>query len=399
MKNNNLIIGEIKELAKEYFDEIVLCRRHLHQYPELSKKETETANFICLKLRDMGIEYKKDVGGHGIYGFVEGKNPQKKCIAIRADMDALPIQEETSLPYKSKKDGIMHACGHDIHMASLLGTIKILSKMRDKFEGRVMFIFQPSEESYPGGAISMLNDGIFDEVLPSEIFAYHTTPEMDCGYIGMKEGKYMASTDEIYIDVIGKGGHGATPDLNIDPILAASHIVVALQSIVSRNANPTMPTTFSIGRFIADGRTNVIPNHVKMEGIIRTFDENWRKECHELIERIAKQTAQAYGAEARVFVDAGYPFVYNNPDTTNRALSLAKEYFGEDKVLELESRMTAEDFSYFAQRTSGCYFRIGTRKEGQPITNLHTNNFDVDEKCIEYAMGISSYFAISSLKS
>lgn len=397
MIKHKSIKEEIKQLAEKYFDEIVEYRRHFHKYPELSTFEENTSKFICSKLDEFGIEYQKDIGGFGICGFVNGKNPQSKCVALRADMDALPIMEETNLSFKSEKEGIMHACGHDVHMSSLLGTIKILKDLKDKFEGRVMFIFQPSEETYPGGALKMLRDGLFENVTPSSIFAFHATPEMDCGYIGMKEGKCMASTDEIYIDIIGRGGHGATPDLNIDPIVAASHVVIALQTLVSRNANPTLPTTFSIGKFIANGRTNVIPNTVHMEGIIRTFDEDWRKECHSLIERISTQTAKAFGAEAKVFVDHGYPYVYNNPELTKQAFELSKDYFGENKVLRMEARMTAEDFSYFSQKAPSCYFRVGTRKQGMPITNLHTSNFDVDENCIKNAMGISAYFAICSL--
>lgn len=397
MINLSPIKEDIKEIAEKYFDEIVEYRRHFHKYPELSNFEENTAKFICSKLDELGLEYKKNVGGYGIYGFIEGNNPKKDCIALRADMDALPINEETDLEYKSVNDGVMHACGHDVHMSSLLGAIKIINDLKDKFEGRVMFIFQPSEETYPGGALKMLRDGIFDEVTPSKIFAFHSTPEMYSGYIGMKEGKCMASTDEIYIDIIGRGGHGATPDLNIDPIVAASHVVIALQTIVSRNANPTIPTTFSIGRFIAEGRTNVIPNFVHMEGIIRTFDEDWRKECHNLIKQIATQTSNAFSAEAKVFIDHGYPYVYNNPELTRYAIELSKEYLGEDKVLDIDARMTAEDFSYFAQKAPSCYFRIGTRKEGKPITNLHTSTLDIDEESIKNAMGILSYFAICSL--
>ena len=237
---------QIKELAKHHFGDVIALRRHLHQYPELSKQEKETANFICNYLGKLqGVSFRRDIAGHGICGFVEGK-PANKCVALRADMDALPICENTNLDFKSKNEGIMHACGHDVHMSVLLGAITILSELREQFFGKVMFIFQPSEEHYPGGAITMLNSGIFNNISPSKIFALHTTPEMDTGKIGIKEGKYMASTDEIYIEVRGKGGHGATPELDIDPIVAASHIVIALQTLVSRNANPTMPTTFSV---------------------------------------------------------------------------------------------------------------------------------------------------------
>ncbi|MEA4966790.1 MAG: peptidase dimerization domain-containing protein, partial [Bacteroidaceae bacterium] len=206
-----------------------------------------------------------------------------------------------------------------------------------------------------------------------------------------------ASTDEIYIDISGRGGHGATPELNIDPILAASHVVIALQSIVSRNATPTTPTTFSIGKFIADGRTNIIPNSVHLEGIIRTFDEDWRKQCHELIERIATQTAEAFGAKAKVFVDHGYPFVDNDIDLTRKVFAYAQTFFGDDKVIDLPSRMTAEDFSYFSQQAPSCYFRVGTKIKDMPITNLHTSNFNIDEQSIKNAMGFSAFLAISSL--
>ncbi len=396
-----MVFSSIKEkvehFAEFYFEEIVEYRRHFHKYPELSNQEEKTADFICSKLDEWSLQYVKNVGGYGIYGFVEGQNPEKRTIALRADMDALPIKEETNLPFKSVNEGVMHACGHDLHMSSLLGAIKILKELTNDFEGRVMFIFQPSEETYPGGALKMLNAGMFDEMIPSKIFAFHSTPEMECGYIGMTEGKAMASTDEIYIDIIGRGGHGATPELNIDPVLVASHVVIALQSIVSRNASPTVPTTFSIGKFIAEGRTNIIPNSVRLEGIIRTFDETWRKECHKLIERIVNQTAEAFGAKAKVFIDPGYPYVYNDMFLTKIVFETAKKYFGDSKVMNLPPRMTAEDFAYFSQQAPSCYFRIGTRKKGTPITNLHTSNFDIDEESIKYAMGFSAFLAFSSL--
>ena len=393
------IQDKIRDLARHHSNGVIALRRHLHQYPELSKQEVNTANFICRYLDSLErVSYKRDIAGNGICGFVEGKNPQSGCVALRADMDALPICEKTNLPFKSLNEGVMHACGHDVHIAVLLGAITILSEIADDFEGRVMFIFQPSEEHYPGGAITMLNAGIFDQVKPSKIFALHTTPEMETGKIGIREGKYMASTDEIYIEVRGRGGHGATPELNIDPIVAASHIVIALQTIVSRNANPTMPTTFSVGKFIAEGRTNIIPSKVELECIIRTFDEAWRKQAHRLIHRIAEETAKAYGATADVFIDHGYPFVNNNPALVRSAKQWARDYLGEENVLDIDMRMTAEDFSYFAQRVPACYFRLGTKIEGQPITNLHTAEFDVDEHCIEIGMGIATLFAVNGLR-
>ncbi len=392
------IKNQIKQKAQQHFSSVVAIRRHLHQNPELSKQEKETSKYICSILDTIdGVEYQSNIGGYGIFGFIKGRKPNKKTIALRADIDALPIKESTNLPFASLKEGVMHACGHDAHTAILLGAIKILSELREEFDGQVMFIFQPSEEHYPGGAITMLNDGIFNNITPKAIFALHTTPEIERGKIGIKEGKYMASTDEIYIEVRGKGGHGATPDLNIDPIVAASHIVIALQTLVSRNANPTLPTTFSVGTFLAEGRTNIIPSKVYLECIIRTFDNDWRKQAHKLIHRISEETAQAFGATADVFIDHGYPYLYNNPTLTKATRNLAQEYLGEENVLDIDMRMTAEDFAYFAQKIPACYFRLGTKKEGCEITNLHTSNFDIDEKSMQDAIGLMTYLAIKNL--
>jgi amidohydrolase len=392
------IKNQIKQKAQQHFSSVVAIRRHLHQNPELSKQEKETSKYICSILDTIdGVEYQSNIGGYGIFGFIKGRKPNKKTIALRADIDALPIKESTNLPFASLKEGVMHACGHDAHTAILLGAIKILSELREEFDGQVMFIFQPSEEHYPGGAITMLNDGIFNNITPKAIFALHTTPEIERGKIGIKEGKYMASTDEIYIEVRGKGGHGATPDLNIDPIVAASHIVIALQTLVSRNANPTLPTTFSVGTFLAEGRTNIIPSKVYLECIIRTFDNDWRKQAHKLIHRISEETAQAFGATADVFIDHGYPYLYNNPTLTKATRNLAQEYLGEENVLDIDMRMTAEDFAYFAQKIPACYFRLGTKKEGCEITNLHTSNFDIDENSMLDAIGLMTYLAIENL--
>ena len=390
--------NNIKNLVNKYFDEIITYRRHFHKYPELSKKEKETSAFICKKLDEWGIRYNNSIYGYGIFGFINGKDPEKRCIALRADMDALPIEEETSLEFKSINKGVMHACGHDLHMATLLGTIKILNELKDSFSGRVMFIFQPSEEEYPGGAISMINAGIFNEVKPEGILAFHCTPELPCGHIAIREGKMMASTDEIYIKIIGKGGHGATPHLDIDPVVAACHVITALQTIVSRNANPTMPTTFSVGRFIAEGRTNIIPNEVNMDCIIRTFDEDWRKECHQLIKRISENTAQAFGCTANVFIDPGYPFVYNNPPLTQFVTSTLKDLLGEAMVQNADMRMTAEDFAYFGQVVPACYFRLGTHIEGEKSYNLHSSKFNANEEALRYSMLCEIFLALKYLE-
>lgn len=389
---------QIKKLADKYFNEIVEVRRHLHKYPELSKKEKETSAFICNKLDEIGIQYNNNIYGYGIFGFIDGKKPESHTVVLRADMDALPITEETTLDCKSINKGVMHACGHDIHMATLLGAIKILNGLKDTFCGRVMFIFQPSEEEYPGGAVSMIKNGIFNDIKPEAVLAFHCTPELPCGHVAIREGKMMASTDEIYITIKGKGGHGATPHLDIDPVVAGCNVVTALQTIVSRNANPTMPTTFSVGRFIAEGRTNIIPDEVKMDCIIRTFDEDWRKQCHNLIKRISENTAAAFGCTADVFIDPGYPFVYNNPELTKLITANIKEYLGEDMVQNADMRMTAEDFAYFGQIIPSCYFRVGTHIEGDPIYNLHSSKFNANEEVLRYAMGLEVYLALKYLE-
>jgi len=388
---------EIKSLVNKYYNEVVSFRRYFHQHPELSKKEKETSHFICNKLDQWGIKYNNNIYGYGIFGFIEGKDPNKCCIALRTDMDALPIKEKTTLEFKSINEGVMHACGHDMHMSALLGTIKILNEIKNTFSGRIMFIFQPSEEEYPGGAISMIKAGIFNEIKPKAIMAFHCTPELPCGHVALRKGKMMASTDEIYIKIIGKGGHGATPHLDIDPIVAACQVVTALQTIVSRNANPTMPTTFSVGRFIAEGRTNIIPNEVNMDCIIRTFDEQWRKQCHNLIKRISENTAKAFGCKAEVFVDSGYPFVYNNPQLTDFVANSLTKLLGKDKVQEADMRMTAEDFAYFGQVIPACYFRLGTHIEGEDIYNLHSSLFNANEQALLYAMESEIYLALKYL--
>jgi len=302
-----LLKEKIRALAGSVYPEMTDVRHHLHQHPELSKHEFETAGFICRFLDKVGIAYTSGVGGNGIVALIKGKNPDKKVIGLRADMDALPINEDNDVDYKSVNQGVMHACGHDVHMTCLLGAAKLLHNMKDEFEGTIKLIFQPSEEEYPGGALMMIRDGVLENPAPVMMFGQHVLPGMPAGQVGMKAGKYMASTDEIYFTVKGKGGHGATPELNIDPIVIAAHIILALQQVVSRVAKPTMPTVFSIGRVIADGRTNVIPNEVKMDGILRTFDEVWRKEAHTKITHIAQTVAQAFGGECEVFIDHGYP--------------------------------------------------------------------------------------------
>lgn len=392
------MIDKIKHLAQSSAEEMIACRRHLHQHPELSQQEFATMEFVASKLRSFGLAPKTGIGKTGCMAMIRGEQePDSYCVALRADYDALPLTEATGLPFASVNEGVMHACGHDMHTSSLLGAAKILSQLRSQMHGSVMLIFEPSEELYPGGARMMMDDGLFSDVTPNEIYAFHCLPEMDYGKVGMRKGKYMASTDELYWTVKGRGGHGATPHLSVDPILIASHIVVALQQLVSRNAMPMMPTTLSFGKFIASGRTNIIPDEAKMEGIIRTFDEKWRLECHEKIRKISCGIAESMGGECDLFIDYGYPYVFNDDRCTQQVYDNAVDFLGADKVEWLDMRMTAEDFAFFAQKIPACYFRVGVHIPDTPFCNLHRPNLMIDERSIELASGLMAYNAIQSL--
>ena len=393
------LLSEIKKHVNSYFDEIVALRREIHMNPELAFQEVETARLVSGFLRENNIPHQTGIAKTGVVALIEGNNPGKKTVALRADMDALPVLEQNQVSYKSKNEGKMHACGHDAHTASLLGAAKILNQMKDQFEGTIKLIFQPSEEKYPGGAKVMIEEGVLENPRPEMIFGQHVFPELEVGKVGMKSGKYMASTDELYLTVKGQGGHGAIPHKNIDPVLIASHIVVALQQVVSRNSNPAMPSVLSVGRFIAEGQTNIIPDEVKLEGIIRTFDEAWRKEMKEKIRKLCKGLAQSMGGDCEVTIDEGYPVVDNDADVTEKARQLAIEYLGQENVVELEVRTTAEDFAYYSQVVPGCFYRLGTRNENRGITsNLHTATFDVDEESLKTGMGLMAWLAIKSLE-
>lgn len=390
---------KIKQLAHENAEEIIGYRRWLHQHPELSQQEYGTMEYVAERLRSFGLEPRTGIGKTGCMAMIRGGiEPDSYCVALRSDYDALPLKEATGLPFASVNDGVMHACGHDMHTSSLLGATKILTQIKEHLKGSVMVIFEPSEEMYPGGARMMMNNGLFDEVTPNEIYSFHCLPEMDCGKVGMRKGKYMASTDELYWTVKGRGGHGATPHLSVDPILIASHIVVALQQLVSRNASPMMPTTLSFGKFNANGRTNIIPDEVKMEGIIRTFDEAWRLECHEKIRKISCGIAESMGGECDLFIDYGYPYVYNDEDCTQQVYDNASAFLGKENVEWLDMRMTAEDFAFFAQKIPACYFRVGIHIPDTPFCNLHRPNLMVDERSIELASGLEAYHVWKALE-
>mgnify|MGYP002622735878 CR=1 FL=1 len=394
------LLDMIKGMAAAQRDEVVEWRRWMHRHPELSQEEYGTMEFVAARLREMGLEPRTGIGRTGVMAMLKGTaGPDDYCVALRADYDALPITEATGLPFASENPGVMHACGHDMHTCSLLGAVKILTRLREHIHGRLMFIFEPSEEKYPGGARMMMEDGLFNEVTPNEIYAFHCLPEMDFGRVGMRKGKYMASTDELYWTVKGRGGHGATPHLNVDPIVVASHIVIALQQVVSRNAAPMMPTVLTIGKIQEDGgRTNITPDVVRMEGIIRTFDEQWRLEAHELIRKISTGVAEAMGAVCDLFIDYGYPYVVNDDRCTQQVHDNAVAYLGEENVEWLDLRMTAEDFAFFAQKIPACYFRVGIHQPGTPVSNLHRPNLVVDERSLELASGLVAYNAIRALE-
>jgi len=393
------VLAVIQRQAAELFREVLTIRRHLHQNPELSWEEHQTAEFICSKLDEYAIPYRKGIAITGIVGLIRGKNSDSCCVALRADMDALPLTEENAVEYKSTASGKMHACGHDVHMACLLGAAKILNGLRDQFDGTVKLIFQPSEETFPGGAVTMINEGVMEDPAPVHVIAQHVINTLEAGDVGFREGPYMASTDEIYIRVRGKGGHAATPNQVVDPVLIASHIVVALQQIVSRNADPLVPTVISFGKIIGEGRTNIIPDEVRIEGTVRTYDEAWRKTIHQRIETISASIAEGFGAKCEVVISHGYPFLFNDPALTRKLSGLATEYLGKDRVKELEKRMTAEDFAYFAEKAPSCLYRLGIARESKGIrTNLHTSTFNVDESSLETGMGLLAWFAVNLLQ-
>ena len=386
---------EIKRLAKQYAQEFIEIRHHLHANPELSYEEYETSKFIQNKLQQFGIPFETKATT-GVVGLIKGTNPAKKVIALRADMDALPITEENDVSYKSTKQGLMHACGHDVHTTCLLGASKILNELKDNWEGTVKLIFQPGEEKNPGGASLMIKDGVLENPKPSAIFGLHVHPGLQIGKTSFREGKVMASADELYITVKGKGGHAASPHLCIDPILIASHLIIALQQVVSRNNNPHNPTVLSITSFQGGTTTNVIPNEIKLKGTFRAMDEEWRFKGHKLITKIATDLVRGMGGEIDIHIDIGYPSVYNNEKLNGLAKQKASEYIGDDNVEETEKRMGAEDFGYYSQQIAGCFYRLGVMNIEKGITSgVHTPTFNIDENAIEIGMGMMAWLGSS----
>lgn len=388
--------SKIREQAEICFSEIKGFRRHLHKHPELSFREYETSRFIAEKLKEYGID-SKTVAGTGIVAKIEGNIESiRHSVAIRAELDALPIQEENDLPYKSVNPGVMHACGHDVHTACLLGSARIIKSLEKEFAGTVYLVFQPGEESLPGGAKKMIEEDLFEGEEPDLVIAQHVLPELRTGYTGIKPGLYMASGDEIYINITGEGGHGAMPHITTDTVVAMAQVVVALQQVSSRFAPPHIPTVLSFGKLIANGATNVIPGEVTLEGTFRTMDEKWRAAAHEKITTIATNTAASLGATCQVEIRKGYPLLYNDPAKTKLLQQLIEAYLGLDKVEELPVRMTTEDFAWFAAKYPSVFYRLGT---GMPERKLHSPCFNIDEQAMITGTGLPAWLAISFLKS
>lgn len=390
---------KIQQLAQNIHNEIIHLRRHIHANPELSFHEYETAKFVQKQLDALGIEYQADVAGTGVVGIIRGK-AEGKVIALRADMDALPILEQNEVEYKSKNQGVMHACGHDVHTSSLLGTAKILSQLTDHFNGTIKLIFQPAEEKVPGGASLMIKEGVLKNPDVECIFGQHVLPLLECGKVGIRSGKYMASADEIYITIKGKGGHGAQPQMCIDPIVIAANVITTLQTIISRNSDPRVPSVLTIGKITGGTANNIIPEEVHLEGTFRAMDEKWRFTAHEKIQNIVNAVTESMGGTAEVEIRKGYPVLYNDEALSGKAQNYLVEYMGEENVVALDLWMAAEDFAYYSHEIPGCFYRLGTRNEDRNIIHgLHTPRFDVDENALAISTGLMAWLAISELQS
>ena len=388
----------IKFLAENFFPDIVSYRRHLHKNPELSFKEFNTQKFVEEKLKEFGITNVKRMANTGVVAIVEGRNPTKKTVALRADMDALPITETNKVEYKSCNAGVMHACGHDVHTSSLLGVARIIQELRSEIEGSVKFIFQPGEEKLPGGASMMIQEGVLENPKPFSVIGQHVMPQIDAGKVGFRKGLYMASTDELYVTIKGKGGHGAMPHLGVDPVLIASHMIVALQQIVSRNAKPSVPSVLSFGKFIANGATNIIPDEVYIEGTFRTLNEEWRDDAHKKMKHLAETLAESMGGKCIFDIRRGYPFLINDAAVTDRLRNAAEEFLGKENVEDLEIWMAAEDFAFYSQKAPSCFYRLGVRNESKGIVSpVHTSTFDIDEKALETGMGLMAWMTLQEL--
>lgn len=393
------MIDLIKKKTEEGFPVWQEIRRHIHSHPELSFEEHLTADYVASWLKEWGIPHQTGIAGTGIVALLEGKNPGKRCIAIRSELDALPITEQNKVGYKSLNEGVMHACGHDVHTTCLLGVAKVLLDLKEAWEGTIKLIFQPGEEKHPGGGSLMIAEGVLEHPKVDAVLALHVYPHLPSGMVGFREGQYMASADEVYITVKGKGGHAALPHTTIDPVATAAQILVALQQVVSRKAPAAVPSVLSFGKIAGGHVGNVIPDEVVLEGTFRTMDETWRAEAHRLIEQIAKDTAAAFGATAEVNIPKGYPSLINDTEITGKSRKLATDFLGAEKIHTLDLRMTADDFAYYSQAVPGCYFRLGTNKNNEDFTaSVHNASFDIDEQAMLTGIGTMSWIVSNLLQ-
>jgi amidohydrolase len=396
--DTNTFIDRIRTLAHQHYLPTLEMRRHLHANPELSFKEYQTSAFIKATLDSLGIVWSP-LAETGVVGIIKGYKPSGKVIALRADMDALPITEQNELSYASRNDGVMHACGHDVHTSSLLGAAAILQSIRDEFGGIIKLIFQPAEEQLPGGASIMIAQGVLKDPAPTCVLGQHVMPFLESGKVALRKGRYMASMDEITMTVFGKGGHSAQPHRNIDPVFIASHIIVSLQQIVSRIADPITPSVLSFGKFIGNGSINITPDKVYLEGTFRTLDENWREEAHVKIKNIATGIAENFGGSCEVNIKRGYPFLVNEEKLTDRVGSYMKDYLGSENVVDTDIWMASEDFAYYSQAVDSCFYLLGTGNKGAGInSSLHSSTFNIEEKSLETSIGLMAYIAFRQLQ-
>jgi amidohydrolase len=391
------MLAEIKNLATKVHDSVIANRRHIHADPELSFHEYKTSAFVKSKLDEMNIPWQS-MANTGIVALIKGEQPSNKVIALRADMDALPITESNKLDYSSANTGVMHACGHDAHTASLLGTAFILQSLKSKFGGTIKLIFQPGEETLPGGASLMIKEGVLENPKPIAIIGQHVSPSLDAGKIAIRKGKFMASTDSIFVTVRGRGGHGAQPHRNVDPVIITAHILIAMQQIVSRISNPTTPSVLSFGKLVANGAFNVIPDEVYIEGTFRTVDESWRTEAHTRMKQMAEGIAESMGATCAFNIVRGYPYLVNEEKLTEQVRSYAEEYLGKENVTETEMWMAAEDFASYSQAANGCFYLLGVGNKEKGITSsLHTPAFNIDEDALAISTGLMAWIALRRL--
>ncbi len=384
----------VKLLAAKYYLRVIELRRQLHANPELSWHEFETSKLVAKELEKLaGFEVHTGIAKTGVTAILKGKNPETKCIALRADMDALPITEQNEVNYCSKNQGVMHACGHDVHTSNLLGVAMILSELRNEIEGTIKFIFQPSEEKIPSGAEAMIAAGVLENPRPEKIFGLHVSPEMEAGTFGFHGGRFMASSDEIYLTVIGKGGHAAQIQNVVSPLLIASEILLALKFFTDLS----VPTVLSFGKIEGKGATNIIPDRVEIAGTLRCFDEAFRAERHEKIKNLCKNVAELNGGSCEVNILKGYPVLINDEAVTEHTLSLAKSFLDEGKALEIPIRMGSEDFAYYTHQLPACFYRLGVGNKEKGITSgLHTSTFNIDESAMEASIGLMSWIALNS---